>query len=145
MHDVVFCYMTFATGISAHVHLSWLDPNTVERLTLVGSARMAVFDELAREFQLTLHEKSVATRPVDAPADLVAATAGEIHSLRLPDHDPLRLACEHFVASVRSAGHHGAREPAAVVAVLEALQQSLDADGIPMPVHGTPRRHGWRP
>jgi predicted dehydrogenase len=136
MHDVVFCYMKFATGISAHLHLSWLDPNTVERLTVVGSDRMAVLDDLAPELKLTVHDKSVTRRMADARADAVDASAGDIRSLRLPADDPLRLECEHFVSLVRSARSSGAREAAAVVGVLEALQRSLDADGLPHPVPG---------
>jgi predicted dehydrogenase len=135
--DVVFCYLKFATGISVHLHLSRLDPNTAERLTVVGSERMAVFDDLAPELKLTVHEKSVAERRVDASAGILAS-AGDILAPRLPGGDPLRLECEHFISTIRSGKHLGAREAAAVVAVLEALQQSLDGDGIPVPVSGAP-------
>jgi len=44
VEDVVFCYLRFPSGKMAHMHLSWLDPHKIRRITVVGNERMAVFD-----------------------------------------------------------------------------------------------------
>jgi predicted dehydrogenase len=129
IEDVVFCYLRFATGISAHLQLSWLDPHKMRRLSAVGSQRMAVIDDTESERKLTIYERGVPPSPSEALDDEPQVASGDIVSPRLPDEEPLRLECEHFVRAVRSGRHAGTREAAAVVGVLDALQQSLDRDG----------------
>jgi predicted dehydrogenase len=137
IHDVVFCYLRFATGISAHMHLSWLDPHKMRRLTAVGSERMAVIDDMETERKLTIYERSATSRRTETFGEYVQVSFGDIVCPRLPNDEPLRLECEHFVTTVRAGKHGGAREAAAVVNVLDALQQSLDAGGVPVPVIGS--------
>jgi predicted dehydrogenase len=134
--DVVFCYLRFATGISAHMHLSWLDPHKMRRLTAVGSERMAVIDDMETERKLTIYERSATPRRTETFGEYVQVSFGDIVCPRLPNDEPLRLECEHFITTVRSGKHGGAREAAAVVTVLDALQQSLDSGGMPVPVLG---------
>jgi predicted dehydrogenase len=136
--DVVFCYLRFATGISAHMHLSWLDPHKMRRLTAVGSQRMAVFDDMELERKLTVYEKSAAPRTTDTFGEYVQVRFGDIISPRVSNEEPLRVECEAFVSAVRSSADVpcGGREGVAVVRVLEALQRSLDSGGRPVPVTG---------
>ena len=133
IHDVVFCYLKFATGISAHLHLSWLDPHKMRRLTAVGSEKMAVIDDMETERQLTIYEKCATSRRTDTFGEYVHVSFGDITCPRLPNDEPLRLECEHFVSVVSSGKASGAREAATVVGVLDALQASLDAGGVPLP------------
>ena len=97
--DVVFCYLKFATGISAHLHLSWLDPHKLRRLTVVGSERMAVVDDMEPERKLTLYEKSATPRPTGDFGEYIQVRFGDILCPRLPNDEPLRVECEHFVSS----------------------------------------------
>ena len=127
IEDVVFCYLRFGSGAVAHLHLSWLDPHKERRLTVVGSKRMATFDDMQIEGKLTVYDKGF---DEDARSwGEYIARSGDIYSPRIPNVEPLRLECEHFVnclrtgATPRSDGHSGLR----VVRVLEALQRSLDA------------------
>jgi predicted dehydrogenase len=132
--DVVFGYLTFATGITAHLHLSWLDPQQLRKLAVVGSKRMAIFDELHPEQKLTIHGKSVTLLREGETAQV---RHGDIVAPRILDDEPIRLECEHFVASIRSpVDPAAARQGAAVVTVLEALQGSLDSGGVPTAVRG---------
>jgi predicted dehydrogenase len=126
VEDVVFAFMRFPSGIAAHLHLSWLDPHKERRFTVVGSRRMATFDDMDPERKVTVYDKGF-----DEKADTYGeyiTRSGDIWSPRVPNDEPLRLECEHFVASVRegrtplSDGESGVR----VVRVLEGLQQSLD-------------------
>ena len=57
VEDVVFCYLRFASGAVAHLHLSWLDPHKERRMTVVGSRRMATFDDMQIEGKFTVYDK----------------------------------------------------------------------------------------
>ncbi len=126
VEDVVFCYLRFPSGLAAHLHLSWLDPHKERRFTVVGSRRMATFDDMRAEAKVTVYDKGL-DEDVRSWGEYVARS-GDIWSPRIPATEPLRLECEHFVACVRegrtprSDGESGLR----VVRVLERLQASLD-------------------
>jgi predicted dehydrogenase len=132
--DVVFCHLRFASGVTAHLHLSWLDPHKLRKLTVVGSRRMAVVDDMENERKLTIYESSAVVPRAANFGEYVQVRFGDILCPRLPSDEPLRLECEHFVAGVRSASPSSAssREGAAVVHVLEALQSSLELNGATM-------------
>jgi predicted dehydrogenase len=125
VEDVVFCYLRFRSGLAAHLHLSWLDPHKERRFTVVGARRMATFDDMAAEGKVAVYDKGF---DEDARSwGEYIARAGDIWSPRVPNVEPLRVECEHFVECVRtgetprSDGESGLR----VVRVLEALQDSL--------------------
>jgi len=132
VEDVVFCHLRFASGVTAHMHLSWLDPHKERRFTVVGSQRMASFDDMAEERKLTVYDKGFDADAV-AAGEFVARS-GDAHNPPLADVEPLRVECEHFIECVRSGeqprtdGGSGVR----VVRVLEALQASLEAGGEPV-------------
>jgi predicted dehydrogenase len=125
VEDVVFCYMRFPSGLAAHLHLSWLDPHKERRFTVVGARRMATFDDMAVEGKVTVYDKGF---DEDARSwGEYIARAGDTWSPQVPNVEPLRVECEHFVECLRSGavprsdGESGLR----VVRVLEALQDSL--------------------
>jgi predicted dehydrogenase len=126
VEDVVFCFLRFPSGVSAHLHLSWLDPHKERRFTVVGSQRMATFDDMAAEGKLTLYDKGF-DEDTRSYGEYITRS-GDIFSPHIPNSEPLRLECEHFIASIGdrtppvSDGHSGVR----VVRVLEGLQQELE-------------------
>jgi predicted dehydrogenase len=126
VQDVVFCYLRFPSGQVAHLHLSWLDPHKERRITVVGSKRMATFDDMRTEGKLTVYDKGF-DEDASSWGEYITR-AGESFSPRLANAEPLRLECEHFIECIRedrtprSDGHNGLR----VVRVLEALQRSLE-------------------
>jgi predicted dehydrogenase len=126
VEDVVFCYLRFPSGVVAHLHLSWLDPHKERRLTVVGARRMATFDDMQLEGKLTLYDKGF-DQDVRSWGEYIARS-GSIFSPQIPNVEPLRVECEHFVeclrtgATPRSDGVSGLR----VVRVLEQLQRSLE-------------------
>jgi predicted dehydrogenase len=125
IEDVVFCFLRFPSGLSAHLHLSWLDPHKERRFTVVGSRRMATFDDMELERKVTVYDKGFDER-AGSYGEYITRS-GDTWSPRIPNTEPLRAECEHFVACVRdgatprSDGESGLR----VVRVLEALQGSL--------------------
>ena len=58
VEDVVFCYLRFPSGKIAHMHLSWLDPHKMRKMTVVGREKMVVFDDMELERKVTVYEKS---------------------------------------------------------------------------------------
>jgi predicted dehydrogenase len=127
VEDVVFCYLHFTSGKIAHMHLSWLDPHKVRRITVVGREKMAVFDDMELERKVTIYEKA-AWRAVDRYGEWQTRT-GDIHSPRVAPDEPLRLECRHFLSLVEGGGDRikPARDGLLVVRTLEQLQSSLTA------------------
>jgi predicted dehydrogenase len=127
IEDVVFGYLRFPSGLAAHLHLSWLDPHKERRFTVVGSTRMATFDDMELERKLTVYDKGF-DEDVSSYGEYITRS-GAIWSPRVPNDEPLRIECQHFVDCIRegrtprSDGRSGLR----VVRVLEGLQRALDA------------------
>lgn len=129
IEDVVFCSLTFASGVSAHLHLSWLDPHKERRFTVVGSKRMATFDDMQLERKVVVYDKGF-DRDYSSYGEYITRS-GDIWSPRLSNEEPLKLECQHFLDCVQSGSTpvSGSKSGVRVVQVLEALQRSLDGDG----------------
>jgi predicted dehydrogenase/serine acetyltransferase len=132
VEDVVFAFLRFPSGVVAHLHLSWLDPHKERRLTVVGSRRMASFDDMATERKLTVFDKGF--DPGANPPDDFVARSGESRSPEVSDEEPLRLELAHFAECVRDEGRPrtDGESGLRVVTVLDALQRSLDEGGVPV-------------
>jgi predicted dehydrogenase len=128
VQDVVFCFLRFPSGVSAHLHLSWLDPHKERRITVVGARRMATFDDMVLQGKLTVYDKGF-DQDTRSWGEYIARS-GDSYSPQIPNSEPLRIECEHFINCIRtgetprSDGASGLR----VVRVLERLQQSLELD-----------------
>jgi predicted dehydrogenase len=125
VEDVVFCYLRFPSGKIAHMHLSWLDPHKMRRMTVVGRDRMAVFDDMELERKVTVYDKAPWKR-----AETYGewqTRSGDIFIPKIPTSEPLRLECEHFQRLVAGMGNREkvARDGAMVVRALERLTDSL--------------------
>jgi predicted dehydrogenase len=125
VEDVVFCYLRFPSGKIAHMHLSWLDPHKMRRLTVVGTEKMVVFDDMELERKVTVYEKGPWQR-AESYGEW-QTRSGDIHVPKIPTDEPLRLECEHFLALVRGEGDRNrvAHDGAMVVRALERLTESL--------------------
>jgi len=137
VEDVVFCSVSFSDKVMAHIHVSWLDPHKIRKITVVGNKKMAVFDDMESSEKVRIYDKGVGSN-----SDY--RTYGEDLTLRFGDivipsikmKEPLRAECEHFIESIRSGqrprsdGQNGLR----VVKVLEAAQASLKSGGKPVKI-----------
>jgi len=123
IEDVVFCFLRFPSGKIAHMHLSWLDPHKMRKMTVVGSEKMAVFDDMEPERKVTVYEKKA------LPSG--ETVSGDIRIPKVSTAEPLRLECEFFLELLD--GEHDrakvARDGARVVRALEMLTNSLDGLG----------------
>jgi predicted dehydrogenase len=124
VEDVVFCYLRFASGKIAHMHLSWLDPHKMRRLTVVGRDKMAVFDDMELDQKITVYDKAP-EQPADTYGEWTTRT-GDVFSPKISNAEPLKLECQHFVRLVQE-GWDGRemRDGLEVVRTLELLTENL--------------------
>ena len=127
VEDVVFCYLRFPSGKIAHMHLSWLDPQKMRRITVVGRDKMAVFDDMELERKVTVYDKGTEQR-AESYGEWRTRT-GDIYIPKIANDEPLRLECRHFLSLVEGDGDRvePARDGLLVVRTLEQLQSSLAA------------------
>ena len=130
VEDVVFCYLRFPSGKTAHMHLSWLDPHKMRRMTVVGKDKMAVFDDMELDRKVTVYDS--AAEPSLRTFGEWSTRIGDVYSPRVPNAEPLRLECEHFLALLRGEGDPfaAARAGVSVVRTLEQLQASLEHERV---------------
>jgi predicted dehydrogenase len=125
VEDVVFCYLRFPSGRVAHMHLSWLDPHKMRRMTVVGKEKMAVFDDMELERKITVYDKAP-WEPTETYGEWRTRT-GDIFSPKIPNDEPLRLEVQHFLDLVHSGpdDHKEALDGLRVVRALDRLTGSL--------------------
>jgi predicted dehydrogenase len=126
--DVTVTHLLFDNGVRAHVHVSWLHPFKEHRLVVVGSRKMATFDDVAKE--LVLHDQRVDMTSEEQPVPI----KGPGEPVEFAADEPLRLECEAFLQSIANRtspltdGESGLR----VLKVLQAAQRSLVMNGEPV-------------
>lgn len=134
IEDVVFCNIEFPNGKMVNIHVSWLDPNKVRRVTVVGTEKMAVFDDVESTEKIRIYDKGVTGGQYQSYGDALTLRTGDITIPRIDMSEPLRTECEHFIESIRngttpiSDGRDGLR----VVRVLAAAETSLKRNGEPV-------------
>src|SRR6185295_7236305 len=139
VEDVVFLHLRFADGRMAHVHVSWLDPHKRRQFTVVGSRKMAVFDDMEASEKIRVYDKGVdRVGEIVSYSDALTVRSGDILIPHIDLQEPLKIECQHFIECVRER-----RQPLtdgagglAVVRVLAAAQASLEAGGAPVPLSG---------
>jgi predicted dehydrogenase len=152
IEDVVFLTLDFPGNVGAHVHISWLDPRKIRRMTVVGSEKMVVYDDVDADTRIMLYDKGVTKKPSQSapPAANLSLgryetfgefqllmRAGDVLIPKLNFVEPLKLECQHFIECIQSGqrpitdGYDGLR----VVEALEAAQQSLAQNGLSIPIN----------
>jgi len=134
IEDVIFINLEFRNSIMAHIHVSWLDPGKIRRMTVVGSKKMLIYDDVDNEGKIKIYDKGV-DRLVAGEGSYgeyqMKLRAGDIIIPKIDLYEPLRKECEHFLDCIfnnkkpDTDGENGLK----VVDVLEAAQSSLEQDG----------------
>jgi predicted dehydrogenase len=138
IEDVVFMTLNFGDDAMANVHVSWLDPHKTRRITLVGSQKMAVFDDGEPTEKLRIYDRGAhVSTDYNNFAEYVGLRFGDITLPYIRSVEPLRVECQHFLDCVRnrSRPRSDGCDGLAVVRVLEAAELSLERHG--QPVHLT--------
>ena len=130
--DTTQISLRFPSGFSASIHSSWAEPRKSRKITLVGSSKMIVFDDLEPEEKITLYERQVsATSP-----EKFSYHIGGTYSPSLDRAEPVARMCQHFVdccltgSTPRTDGNHALQ----IISVLEASDRSLTKQGLMQPV-----------
>jgi predicted dehydrogenase len=135
VEDVVFLTMEFASGVLAHVQLSWLDPHKARKLTVVGARKMVVFDDMEAREKLRIYDKGVDRPPeYGSYGEALSVREGDIFIPKIPNVEPLAAELGHFVRVARGAEppRSSAEDGVRVVRVLAAATRSLAAGGAPV-------------
>jgi len=130
--DVVFATITFEGGIVANVHVSWLDPHKVRRVTVVGNRRMAVFDDMEPVEKIRIIDKGIdTTEHYESFQDAITERVGDIRIPPVRSGEPLKVEAQHFLDCVRDrkTPRTDARSGIRVLSVLEAMEASMSAGG----------------
>lgn len=138
IEDVVFMTLHFPEDIIAHVQVSWLDPGKVRRITVVGSERMVIYDDVS-DTKIQIFDKGIRKQNLrdslgsydDFGKFQLIRVAGDVVFPKIDFVEPLKIECGHFIDCIEKQtvpltdGENGLR----VVQVLEAAQQSLKSQG----------------
>ena len=129
IQDVVFVSLNFKGDIIAHIHASWLDPHKIRKFTIVGSKKMAVFDDMESSEKIRIYDKGFAwQKNAGTYETFLTLREGDIHIPKIDMVEPLRLECQHFIDCIVnkkqpfSDGENGLE----VLKVLDAAQKSLE-------------------
>ncbi|MDA3937239.1 MAG: Gfo/Idh/MocA family oxidoreductase [Actinomycetota bacterium] len=134
VHDVVFANLHFPSGKMANIHVSWLDPHKTRKLTIVGTKKMLVFDDMQATEKIWIYDKGVEPTQAMAYGEDLTLRFGDITVPHIKMQEPLSLEVQHFLdccadgTTPRSDGRDGLR----VVRVLEAVDESMEAGGAPV-------------
>lgn len=137
IEDVVFMVLRFEQGVMAHIQLSWLDPHKERKVTVVGSKKMVVFDDMQASEKIKIFDKGVNVKSdYSSYTDLLSLREGDILIPQIKMEEPLVVECRHFLDCIarnepcHSAGDDGLK----VVRVLDAASQSLKLGGKPVKI-----------
>jgi predicted dehydrogenase len=138
IEDVVFISLRFADGKMANIHLSWLDPHKLRKVTIVGSEKMVVFDDMEASEKLKIYDKGVRHISYDTYGEYLSLRFGDITIPSIKMMEPLRAEAEHFIQSIESRKEPktGGRDGLKVVKILMAAQESLKKKGFPTRIEG---------
>ena len=134
IEDVVFLSLRFADGKMANIHLSWLDPHKMRKITLVGSKKMVVFDDMESSEKLKIYDKGVGNVSYETYGEYLSLRFGDITIPNIKMVEPLRAEAEHFIQCVESRKEPktGGQDGLRVVRILMAAQESLKEKGFPV-------------
>ena len=134
IHDVVYMNMIFPNNILAHIHVSWLDPCKVRRVTVVGSKKMVVYNDIEALEKIRIYDKGVEKPPyTDTYGDFqFSYRYGDVIIPNIRFTEPLQKECQHFLECIvnHCEPQTGGLDGLQVVKIIEAAQKSLSENGI---------------
>jgi predicted dehydrogenase len=129
IEDVAYVHLAFPSRVRATAHVSWLDPNKVRRITVVGSKKMAVYDDVETLEKIRVYDKGVdAPPPTTSFGEFqLSYRYGDIMIPHIPGTEPLRLECEHFLDCIQNGRTplSDGRQGVDVIRILETAQAAL--------------------
>jgi predicted dehydrogenase len=139
LSEIAHADLAFPDGLFAHIHVSWLEPAKIRRLTVVGSERMVVYDDTAAGEAIRIYDRQVKLSPRNGAGNhhhQVSYSYGDVRIPHLAEAEPLKEECRHFLQCIEtgdkplSDGWHGLQ----VISILETLGKSLEDGGVMEPM-----------
>jgi predicted dehydrogenase len=138
IEDVTMLCLNFRKGRSAMIHSSWLDPRKIREMTIVGSRRMVVYDDVATLEKVKVFDARVERPPhYDSFAEFhYSYHYGDVYIPYIKQEEPLKIECQHFLDCIQTgktpltSGLKGMQ----VVKILEAAAQSIKQGGAEIPI-----------
>ena len=135
IEDVVFANLMFEGGITAQIHVSWLDPHKIRKFTIVGARKMVTFDDGDSTEKVRIYDKGADVGlSYETYGEAITLRSGDIVIPRIESVEPLKVECGHFVecALNNRTPRSDAKDGLRVVRVLEAGQRSIEKQGAPV-------------
>jgi len=134
--DTVFANLHFPSGKMVNIHVSWLDPHKVRKFTIVGTKKMLVFDDMQATEKVWIYDKGVVPKQALSYGEDLTLRFGDINVPFLKMGEPLAAEVQHFLDCCRtgSTPRSSGRDGLAVVRILEAVDESIRANGAPSPI-----------
>lgn len=133
-HDVAYVELKYPNGVLGHIHVSWLEPCKVRRLTVVGDEKMVVYNDVAAEEKLRIYDKGVTktTSSGDFADFQLSYHNGGINIPAVPGGEPLKIELTHMIECIKSGAppRSDGRSGLSVIRVLEAADKSLHNGGL---------------
>lgn len=132
INDFVSANVKFENGTAAVIHVSWLDPHKIRQMTVVGSKKMVIYDDVSSDMKVQIYDKGI-----DRFDDFqtfgqfqLIHRAGDIHIPKIDFKEPLEIEASHFVECIKNGKEPltSARKSLPVVKILEAVQNSIKYD-----------------
>ena len=145
IEDVTFMTLEFQNSVCAHIHVSWIDPNKVRNMTIVGSKKMIVYDDVSNDAKIKVFDKGVDKKYENGSLKefenfgefQLLIRAGDVVVPRFDFVEPLKEECKHFVECIRNrkppltSGKHGVQ----VIKILENAERSIKEAGAAVSIH----------
>jgi predicted dehydrogenase len=149
VEDVTTMCLSYSGKRTAIIHSSWLDPRKVREMTIVGSSRMIVYDDVAPLEKIRVFDARVERPPhYDTFAEFhYAYHYGDVYAPYIKQEEPLKTECQHFLDCIK----HGTtpltdgKQGLELVRILEASSESLKQGGAPVEFSKHNNGHGWTP
>jgi predicted dehydrogenase len=145
IEDVVMSNLKWRSGVMGSIHVSWLDPHKTRRLTVVGTRKMVVYDDVG-EYKLTVFEKGFDPVPrlgermdFDSPPSMsFKLRHGKVVMPHCPVRESLSVEIDHFLECIltETPPETGGRHARAVIEILEAAQSSMRSGGMAWNLRG---------
>jgi predicted dehydrogenase len=138
LEDVAYMTLEFPNHIMANIRTSWLDPVKTRRITVVGSDKMLIYDDVSPSEKIKIFDTGVKAdvgNETEGPLQF-AYKRGDVIIPQIKNHEPLRMECSHFLTCIRenkiplTSGEAGLN----IVQIIETAQHSLSNGGLSIPV-----------
>ena len=135
IEDIVFVTVRFKNGILVHIHASWLDPHKMRKFTVVGSKKMAVFDDMESTEKIRIYDKGFDRQKITGGYEtFLTLREGDIYIPKVNMIEPLKVECQHFLDCITQNSNPltDGKSGFEVLKVLTAAQKSLETGGKPV-------------